>query len=462
MNTELWSHSQVCRMEEVKHLYPHQLLGISCMDTTDSLGLFYDPGTGKTIMALTWIRNALRDGRIKDALIVAPASLIANWEKDIEEATDFDHITEDDVKLLKDRVAIRSYQKLYRTSVDKVTGRRRIALREDVDKRWGAMIVDESQALGGHSSVQTKVCLTMANLADYRFILTGTPVSGSAKTGGEDLAKIYGQFKFLRPNIWKNWTEWCRRYVLAYDKFYKPIRYDVDALHKVMNEMAISVRLQDCIDLPGEIRTNVPCPLSEQKVYTDIRKGATEKYGFEIKTAGGQYTKLLQLCSGSLKKDSGATDTYSTNKDDVLKELLTDNPEPLVIFCMYRASIDRCERIAKAVGRNPVVFDGRSKGPTWKEFTDGKRDVIISQYAAGGAGLNLQRGAFMILFEPCFSTRHLTQALARIQRTGQTKVCRYMFLYTPGTVEHKVLESVQKGQDVVAETFRRWAEEGSI
>jgi hypothetical protein len=80
------------------------------------------------------------------------------------------------------------------------------------------------------------------------------------------------------------------------------------------------------VDLPGEIRTNVPCPLSEQKAYTDIRKGATGKYGFEIKTAGGQYTKLLQLCSGSLKKDSGDTDTYSTSKDEVLKELLVDNP----------------------------------------------------------------------------------------------------------------------------------------
>lgn len=446
----------------MKTLYPHQRLGIACMDTTDNLGLFYDPGTGKTIMALTWILRALKDCRIADALIVAPASLVANWEKDIEEATQFDHITEDDVKMLKRYVTIRSYQKLYRTSTDKITERRKIYLREDVDKEWGAIIIDESQGLGGHNSVQTKVCLSMANLADYRYILTGTPVSGSAKTGGEDLAKLYGQFKFLRPNIWKNWTEWCKKYVLAYDKFYKPIKYDVEALHKVMNEMAISVRLQDCVELPGEIKTNVPCPLSEQKAYSDIRKGATEKYGFEIKVAGGQFTKLLQLCSGSLKKDSGDTYVYSTSKDDALKELLTDNPEPTVIFCMYRASIDRCERIAKAAGRNPVVFDGRSKGPTWREFTDGKKDVIISQYAAGGAGLNLQRGAFMILYEPCFSTRHLTQALARIQRTGQTRVCRYMFLYTPGTVEQKVLESVQKGQDVVAETFRKWAEEGSI
>ncbi len=446
----------------MKALLPHQTLALDCMDVSNNLALFYDPGTGKTVIALTWIRNALRKGLIDDALVVAPASLIPNWEKDIAELTDFDHMTEDDVKLLQEKITLRSYQKLYRTSTDKITERRHIYLREDVDKEWGAMIIDESQALGGHNSVQTKVCLSMAPLAKYRYIMTGTPVSGGTKAGGEALDKLYGQFKFLEPKIWKNWTEWSNRYVLAKDRFYKPVKFDVDALHKVMSKKAISVRLQDCIDLPGEVKTNIPCPLAEQKAYKEINKGAVEKYGFEIKTAGGQYTKLLQLCSGSLKTDSGEVTQFTTSKDEVLKELLIDNPEPIVIFCMYTASIDRCYQTAIAAGRNPVIFDGRSNGPTWKEFTEGKRDVVISQYAAGGAGLNLQISSTMILFEPCFSTLHLTQALARIQRTGQKRICRYMYLYTPGTVEQKVLTSVQNGQDVVAETFRRWAEEGSI
>ena len=133
-----------------------------------------------------------------------------------------------------------------------------------------------------------------------------------------------------------------------------------------------------------------------------------------------------------------------------------------MIFCTYTASIDRCKAIAESVGRDVVVFDGRSAGPAWKEFTDGSKDTIITQYAAGGAGLNLQVSSTMILFEPCFSTRHLTQALARIRRTGQTRPCRYMMLSTPLTVEDKVWTSVLNGKDVVDSTFREWAEEGSI
>ena len=432
------------------------------MDSVGKLGLFYEPGTGKTITALTWIRNALRDGRIQDALVVAPASLVPNWEKDIDECTDFDHMTEEDKALLKEKVTIRSYQKLYHSSRDKTTNRRRIALREDVDKKWGAIIIDESQALGGHSSVQTKVCLSMAPLAKYRFIMSGTPVHGSSKAGGEDLSKLYDQFKFLEPSIWKNWTEWCKRYVQAMDRFYKPVKYDVEALHKLMSEMAISIRIDDCFDLPKELHTKIPCPLTEQKVYKEISKGITEKYGFEVRIAGGQFTKQLQLCSGSIKRDDGTVDTYTSAKDDVLRSLLDENPGPLVIFCKYTASIDRCYNIAKDMGRDPVIFDGRSVGPTWMEFAEGKKDVVIIQYAKGARGLNLQNADVEIFFEPCFSTEHLKQARARIRRPGQTQICRYLMLYTPGTVEQHALEDVLNGHDITADTFKRWSEKGSI
>ena len=446
----------------VKTLKAHQVLALDCMNSMDNMALFYEPGTGKTIIALTWIRDALRSGRIDNALVIAPASLIPNWEKDIAELTDFEHMTAEDVTLLQEKVTLRSFQKLYHTSMDKVTERRRIQLREDVDRQWGVIFIDESQALGSHSSVQTKVCLAMAPLARYRYIMTGTPINGSAKAGGEDLSKLYGQFKFLDPNIWKNWTSWCSKYVLAKDRFFKPIKYDVDALHKIMSSKAISIRLRDCMDLPEEIRTNVPCPLSEQKVYRDISKGNYLKYGFEVRTAGGYFQKQLQLCSGSIKRDDGAVDVYSTSKDDVFKELLTDNPEPIVVFCKYTASIDRCYKLAKEAGRSPVIFDGRSKDATWMKFQDGTNDVVVIQYAKGGKGLNLQNSSLMILFEPCFSTDHFKQSLARIMRPGQTKICRYMFLYTPSTVEHKVMEQVHNGQDVTEETFRIWAEKGSI
>ena len=445
----------------MKSLKPHQTLALDCMNSVTNMGIFFDPGTGKTVIALTWLRDALRDGRIDDALVVVPAALVPNWQKDISELVQFEHFTEDDVKLIQEKVTIRSYQKLYRTWKDEKIGRKRMALREDVDKRWGAIIVDESHGLGGHSSIQTKACLALAPLAKYRYIMTGTPISGGTKSGGEALDKLYGQFKFLDPNIWGTWTQWCKKYVLSFDRFFKPQRFDVDALHRIMAEKAISIRLEDCVPLPEEIRTTVPCPLEEKKVYADIRKGKTVPYEFEIKTSGGAWGKLRQVCSGMLKTDT-ETKRYKTSKDAALEELLTGTDDKVVIFCWFTASVDRCCEIAKKVGRNPVIFDGRSKGPTWREFTEGDKDVVIAQYGSGGPGLNLQVSSTMILFEPCLSTLLLKQSFARIKRIGQERAYRYIMLSTPGTVESKIWEDVLNGKDVTDATFDRWAQEGSI
>ena len=99
----------------MKHLFDHQLYTLTCMEYNPQLAINIDPGGGKTAVAFTWIRDALRSGKIKDALVICPASLVPNWEKDIAEATDFDHITEDDVRLLQEKVTIRSFQKMYQT-----------------------------------------------------------------------------------------------------------------------------------------------------------------------------------------------------------------------------------------------------------------------------------------------------------------------------------------------------------
>ena len=104
---------------------------------------FSGTGGGKTAVAFTWIRDALRSGKIKDALVICPASLVPNWEKDIAEAADFDHITEDDVRLLQEKVTIRSFQKMYQTLRKEVHHRdggtevvKKRMIREDLDKPW--------------------------------------------------------------------------------------------------------------------------------------------------------------------------------------------------------------------------------------------------------------------------------------------------------------------------------------
>ena len=446
----------------MKHLLAHQVYALECMKCTDNLGIFYSPGTGKTAIALSWSLDALKSGKIDNVLVICPASLVDNWALDIAEFTDFDHVSEADVALLKDKITVVSYQKTYKMSKKEVKHRdgytsssKEYALRDEVDRHWGAIFVDESHKLGNHKSIQTLTCLKLAKMADNRFVMTGTPVSGSTKTGGEDLQKLYGQLKFLNNGVWRNWTDFTSRFVTSWSKFYQPLAYKVEELHALMKEMAISMRLEDCYDIPETTLTKIPCKISEKKAYFDIKAGKRIDYDIEIKAAGGQYNKLLQLCSGHLITNHG-TRVMNCSKDDALEEILDGTDDKVVIFCRFTASIDRVKAICEKKKLRTVVYDGRSMGPTWQIFRDGKADVIVAQYAAGGPGLNLQISSTMVMYEPCFSTLDWDQATSRIRRIGQRKVCRYLLLTTPDTIEAQVYDSVLNGISVTEDMLKRW------
>ena len=435
-------------------LAPHQEYAEMMMEDNPALGIFYEAGTGKTMIALSRAYHALENGEIESVLIVCPASLVGNWQSSMDKMLDFEGYTEEGVQRLKDSSLVVSYQRTYHS--ERIKDRRVICLRPEVDRRWGMMIVDEAHGLGGHNSAQTKACLALAQLSAYRYALTGTPVSGGG--GRPDYQKLYGIIQFLHPGTWKGWTEFSRRYVTSVDKWFKPQSYDVEACEKLMKDNAILARLRDCYGMPGETHTILECELAEKQVYKDLSKWNVEKYGITLRTAGQVYPKLFQLCSGHLITDDGVR-TYKTSKDEALRTVLEGTEDSVVIFCNYTASVDRCAEIAHRCGRKVIRYDGRSKADDWMLFQRGDADCIVCQYQKGGVGLDLYKSATTVYFEPCWSVLQLEQSKARTMRKGQTRSCRFLYLVTPNTREADAWEAVRRGMDLTSDLFERWARE---
>lgn len=452
-------------------LYDHQEMVISMMDANEQMGIFAEIGTGKTNMALFWTLRAYKRKEISRVLVICPASLVKSWENAIEDMIDFEEVTKEDVDLMKNIVTIRSFQKTYRTEkvrIGKRNGleayRKVINLRDDVDRLWSAIIVDESHSIGAHDSIQTKAAITLSQLSKHRYIMTGTPVHGAA--GRESFEKLYGQFQFLyKGKMWRNWTDFTTRYVTSWDRFHKPATWDVKSCHRLMQNHAVVIRAEDCIDLPGFTQMDVPCNLDSKasKIYKDIRTGNCEPYGVTIPVAGGQYLKLLQIVSGSCKQDEDHTLNFPCSKDDVFLDLINStDSKRFVVFCKYTASVDRVVELCKKAKKEVLVYDGRnSRKPgkkTWELFDDGKGDILVAQYASGSAGLNLQADCYMcIFFEPCLSALQLEQAHGRIYRTGQKQHCVYYYLVTKKSLEERVWKEVKEGRDVSNQTLIDWA-----
>lgn len=449
-------------LSEKRVFADHQEYALAMMDGNDRLGIFYDPGTGKTAIALKWIIDALRNREIEDAIVVCPAALTPVWDNAIDQMILFEDVEESDVLALRQSVKIVSYQKVYKSIKRTVTHRngrtstkKEIVLRDDVDKHWGALIVDESHRIGMYDSIQTKACIALSTTCDHRFIMSGTPISGGK--GVEAYDKLYGQLQVLtQGKLWKNWTEFKNKYVKSCDPWGKPYRYDVEECKKLLYEFAIVARLEDCFDMPERIETTVVCELAEKQAYKDINKGDFLKYDIDIKTAGAQFPKLMQLCSGSMITQKGVR-TFNTSKEAALKEIIEGTDDKVVLFALYRASVDRCAEICRKLGKKTVIFDGRSKDPTWEEFQYGDAEVCVCQYFRGGEGLDLFTSHTMILYEPCFSAKDLTQATARIYRKGQVEKCLYYYISTKGTVEEKAWKTVRSGKDITKKVMEEWA-----
>lgn len=444
----------------MKSLKTHQTYALMCMEAHKQLGIFYDPGCGKTIIALAWCVDAIKSGKAREILVICPAALVESWKQAIEEVSEFEEFTEDDVELLKKHIFISSYNKLYRTEKKYVhhrdgtkTERLVRVLRDEVDKHWDAVFVDESHHIGAHDSLQTKICLKLAPLIEYRYIMTGTPVHGGG--GKEDFSKMYSQFEFLKPGIFGTWTSFTVNYIDKFDRWGKPRAYKVDKCRTMMQSMAIAMKLEDCFDMPGYTETTINCPLVEKKVYQDVKKGAIAQYNLDVTNSGALFGKLLQIVSGHLLRDEEPL-LLKTSKDDVLKELISGTESKVVVFCRFTESVDRVYGICSKI-RKTDIFDGRSTTPTWMGLQKGDTEVLICQYASGGEGLNLQAANTLIFFEPTFSSRELRQAQSRLYRGGQTEKCRTIYLTTPKTEEEYCWDTVRNGNDVTNEMMALWS-----
>lgn len=433
------------------------------MDSSPQLALFYEAGTGKTMCVLDYLYRAFKNKEIENALVICPAAIVSSWQSSIEKMKKFKGYTDYGVNQMAKMVTIRSFQRTYERKAVKVRHRngeveesKVLRIRPDINHAWGAIIIDESQGLGDHSSVQTKICLKLAEQTERRFILSGTPVSGGG--GAEDFKKLYGQLKFLDPDVFKNWTEFCTELVTDYDFYNKPCAYRVEQCRELMKNYGIVARLNDCYDMPDSIDTMIDVPLVEENVYEDIRVGNTYNYNFELKSGGVFFIKLLELTSGFLIDKDGKVTSYKSSKYEAVDEILSNTDDKVVIFANYRHSIEKLAGLCCKHGKT-VVFDGRSTTDTWREFQEGNAKYLVCHYQSGGVGIDLYASHTTIFFEPSLSSMLMEQAKARTRRKGQTKKCLYYWLQTKGTVEERVVDSVKNGVDVTKEMLEKWAKE---
>ena len=317
-------------------LYRHQEIALSYMRSNNYFALFMEQGTGKTIPSLCRILDLLRSGAIEDALVVAPKSALGAWERDIELFNDLDR------EILKGGITLINYDKVWRG--DK---------KSPYFKEWGCIILDEAHFIKNRSSRRSKFILRIATMSDYRYILTGTPISNG------QLENIWSLYCFLDPYIERGYP-YSRIFGGSYKTFedrycilnmyHKPSSYiHVKELQEIINENSYRVKKIDCLDLPDKLPDEIiKVDLAEKTLY---KKLATESAILEYEILAdnplSRLVKLRQLSSGHIKLESGEIIEVKSEKLSILEELLEgyEDDKKIVIFAEFKYSIGKISEL---------------------------------------------------------------------------------------------------------------------
>lgn len=452
-------------------LYAHQRRMVAMALTLPSMAWFAEMGVGKTPAAIAVAGRRFLDGQIQSCLVVAPKSVLPVWEREFKVFADFPHqvkvlegsITEREEQLAGSwpegalRVAVVNYE---------ATWRMEQALARFV--KGGLIIADESHRIKTPGAQQSKAMGRLGQVAAYRLMLTGTPVT-------QNPLDLWSQYRFLDPSIFgRSFYAFRNRYAImgGYQNYQVVGFKNLDELVEKAHRIAFRITRDECLDLPPEIVQHVPVSLGwkASTVYREIEDAAIARLSSDATvSATNVLTELLrlqQVAGGWVNTDDGKTVQVGTEKLDALMDLLEDllahEQRKVIVFCRFvpeiRAILAVCEKAG--IPAEGLYGETRDRGELVRRFQDeAEPRVMVIQIQTGGLGITLHRADTAIFYSTGWSLADYEQAKARIQRAGQTaEKVQYFHLLAQGTVDERITQALAEKRDLAQTVVDQWRE----
>ena len=434
-------------------LRPYQRVGVRWLALLQRLGLGAcladDMGLGKTlqVLALLLARRERPDGPAPErhaALLVVPASLIANWKAEIERFAPslrvavahpsmaekpMEEMTAEDAAGAD--LVITTYGFVHR-------------LPWVAQAQWPLVVLDEAQAIKNPGTRQTRAVKALR--ARSRIALTGTPVENR-------LGDLWSLFDFLNPGLLGS--------ARAFTSFVKQLgeRPGGYAPLRELTRPYILRRLktdrQIIADLPEKTEMRAYCGLTKlqavlyQQSVRHLAATLERVAGIERRGAIlASLMRLKQICNhpSHWLKD-GAWAPESSGKFGRLRELaevVADKQEKALVFTQFREMAEPLARFLEGVfGRPGLVMHGSTPVRERRELVERFQDdasapFFVLSLKVGGTGLNLTAASHVIHFDRWWNPAVEDQATDRAFRIGQKRnVLVHKFLCR-GTVEERI------------------------
>ena len=320
------------------------------------------------------------------------------------------------------------------------------------------VVLDEAQRIRNWESKTSRAVKKLKSR--YAMVLTGTPLENR-------LEELYSIVQFVDE----------RRFGPAFQFLHDHRVLDAEGnLKGYRNLDAIREKLEPIFlrRTRGEVLGQLPAR-TDNTVFVEL--AVAQKTLYEEQAAAlarliqkGYFTDLdrkrILACLANLRMICDSTflfdqSTHVSPKLDELRllapELLEGGGHKLVIFSQWETMIQETAMLLDSLGIGHAILHGSLSGQNRKVALDRFRNEencrVFLSTDAGGVGLNLQAADTVINLELPWNPAVLEQRIARVHRLGQSRPVRVLNFVARGTIEERVLRTLEKKQQLFAGLF---------
>lgn len=457
----------------------------------EAFALLMEQGTGKTKVVIDEAADLYERKEIDTLLVIAPNGVHVNWieieiprhmPESIVYAAAFWSASMTRKETLAFEAATTAPHALRVLTINVealMLDRARQIVRDFLDDAKGAMVVlDESHKFKNPGIQRTKFVMNLRNRAQYRRILTGTPVTNAP-------FDAWSQFMFLDPAIigvpsftafkseyaeMEDANSGIMRHIAARGARWAPQivkrdsdgtpRYkNLDKLKRLLDPHSYRVLKADCLDLPDKVyeRALVELTRAQRKLYDRVRDELLIEWGSEVSAVNRltSLVRLQQIVCGYLVIEAGAhpVPLFPQPEDNpriaaMLDAIEEAGDQSVIVWARFREDIRAIAQTLRMAygGASVVEYHGdvnrQDRTAALARMQDGTARFFVGQQGSGGTGTTITAASLCIYYSNTFSLTDRLQSEDRAHRIGQTKKVTYIDIEARNTIDRKLIDTM--------------------
>ena len=421
------------------NLYKHQIDGLKISKDLNHVAFYWDMGLGKTFAG----SEKMMDLKSGVNLIVCQKSKVDDWLDHMRDhyfVTVLDLTKKHDFEIFIERTYFPADQTVGVINYDLVWRKKQL-----LDLTDFTLLLDESSLIQNDGAKRTRFILKLK--PSNVILLSGTPTGGKYE-------KLWTQMHLLG---WKITKEMYLSQFVNYEYLdlmdgrsiplvtgYK----NVERLKRKMKDYGCQfLKTDEVFDLPQQTFQKIMIPASKE--YKKFKKDRIVEVDGETLVGDTTLTRMLYeriLCG-----------QYSEDKLKAFVDLVESTDDRLIVFYNFNEELNRMQdalmKISFDYTQRFSVVNGRLKALS--NYEHDEDSITFIQYQAGAMGLNLQKACRMVFFSLPLSSELYEQAKKRIHRIGQKNHCFYYPMIVKGSIEEKILKTLEQRKDYTEKLFEK-------